>query len=584
MTTPIANATSQVVSTTNEDKQTNEYTFGLGTFGTANYADSSLRAKIVGTGSALTAEWFDRPRDDTSKDAVNVARAAGEQQIKAIEPTDQLPPTSNWSVLSTTAERDTSKVDGYKKDSYAVAYGDSVRRFNTNEFCALPRTGNKCMVKEYVQDATGQSRTKLRLDDHTRRSDELAAQDIRAAQAADGHTELEYTAEDELPIKQYFRQNADRTGCIIYTCSKHFAGNIKYPLPKAKATNAKIGKGGNGFVFTMYHENKEYAVKQTVYRSNEVNIHGALTHRNIIKLFAVMMGKKHERHAGKFYCFHIMEKMNYDLRQVLSAKNVGCMKYFYKSSKTTHQQFNVGYNNVKYIFCEMLKALTYLHKNGYIHRDIKASNIMMKMQCKCNPLACKCSFKFEVRLGDFDSSGTVPGMGITEPTDQIIKFASILPLGTPGYRAPEVSMHITLSGPYETLYTTSVDMWSFGCLALNVCIGKTATLKQRENACILLSKNGGICNESGDSLWRKTTKITELEKTLPFSHDNIFTHLIKECLNAVPEKRPSAPDAMSLLEKSMKSELPPASPADRRNLDGQTQSYGKARPHIVIVT
>ena len=41
-------------------------------------------------------------------------------------------------------------------------------------------------------------------------------------------------------------------------------------------------------------------------------------------------------------------------------------------------------------------------------------------------------------------------------------------------------MHIVLSGPYEKLYTTAVDMWSFGCLCLNICIGKTAALKQRE--------------------------------------------------------------------------------------------------------
>ena len=134
---------------------------------------------------------------------------------------------------------------------------------------------------------------------------------------------------------------------------------------------------------------------------------------------------------------------------------------------------------------------------------------MVKMSCQCRPLSCNCKTNFQVKLGDFDSAGTVPGLGITEPTDQIIKFASILPLGTPGYRAPEVShisgsyccnlciarlldsifmlictsqvsMHITLSGPYETLYTTAVDMWSFGCLCLNICIGKTAALKQRE--------------------------------------------------------------------------------------------------------
>ena len=69
---------------------------------------------------------------------------------------------------------------------------------------------------------------------------------------------------------------------------------------------------------------------------------------------------------------------------------------------------------------------------------ITASNIMIKMKCSCTPLECTCNSKFQVKLGDFDSSGTVPGLGITEPTDQMIKFASILPLGTPGYRAPEV--------------------------------------------------------------------------------------------------------------------------------------------------
>ena len=62
---------------------------------------------------------------------------------------------------------------------------------------------------------------------------------------------------------------------------------------------------------------------------------------------------------------------------------------------------------------------------------------MIKMRCHCRLMECTCSTKFQVKLGDLDSAGTVPGLGITEPTNQVIKFASILPLGT-GYRAPEV--------------------------------------------------------------------------------------------------------------------------------------------------
>jgi len=37
---------------------------------------------------------------------------------------------------------------------------------------------------------------------------------------------------------------------------------MKYPLPTEKTTVSKIGKGGNGFVFTLYHEKKQYAVKK----------------------------------------------------------------------------------------------------------------------------------------------------------------------------------------------------------------------------------------------------------------------------------------------------------------------------------
>ena len=80
----------------------------------------------------------------------------------------------------------------------------------------------------------------------------------------------------------------------------------------------------------------------------------------------------------------------------------------------------------------------FVQQKMILYLYITASNIVIKMRCHCRPLECTCSLRFQVKLGDFDSAGTVPGLGITEPTDQVIKCASILPLGTPGYRAPEV--------------------------------------------------------------------------------------------------------------------------------------------------
>ena len=40
------------------------------------------------------------------------------------------------------------------------------------------------------------------------------------------------------------------------------------------------------------------------------------------------------------------------------------------------------------------------------------------MNCKCNPLYCDCTPKFKVKLGDFDSvvAGSIPGLGIKEPS------------------------------------------------------------------------------------------------------------------------------------------------------------------------
>ena len=43
-----------------------------------------------------------------------------------------------------------------------------------------------------------------------------------------------------------------------------------------------------------------------------------------------------------------------------------------------------------------------------------------------------------VKLGYFDSSTMVPGFGLRIESHQMMRYASVLPLGTMGYRAPEV--------------------------------------------------------------------------------------------------------------------------------------------------
>ena len=116
---------------------------------------------------------------------------------------------------------------------------------------------------------------------------------------------------------------------------------------------------------------------QTVYRPNEVNVHSALKHDNIVLLLAVLMGERHEHHSRRFYCFHFMPKLDYDLRQLLSTKDIGCLKHLYHQCSKNLFKFEMAYNSVKYILKETLNALAYLHFNSYVHRDVKGELILL---------------------------------------------------------------------------------------------------------------------------------------------------------------------------------------------------------------
>ena len=179
-----------------------------------------------------------------------------------------------------------------------------------------------------------------------------------------------------------------------------------------------------------------------MYRSKEISVHSQLCHPNIINLEAVLIGEKHERHKDKHYIYCFMPKMDINFRNVLSTKEHGCLKHMKMQLLEKREQWEVVLVNVKHVLKSVLKALDYMHSQGLVHRDIKASNILIKMTCQCTDvLYCNCQRrKFLVQIGDFDSSSTVPGYQLRIEEHQMIRYATVLPLGTMGYRAPEVRM------------------------------------------------------------------------------------------------------------------------------------------------
>ncbi len=383
-------------------------------------------------------------------------------------------------------------------------------------------------------------------DEERKDSDEDDTTLVQKARAAVMAYDAQNRVENEKTKREseHFPKNTNKPGYIVFSSDLgRFSGNTKYPLPGPKATIEKIGKGGNGFVFAIFHNGKEFAVKKTIYRPNEIRVHSQLAHINLVNLEAVLLGDEHEKHKGKYYTFNFMNRMDMDLRSVISNKEHSSLKHLKLHLHQQRETWELVVFNLKYILRSTLNALVYMHSQGLVHRDIKASNIMLKMNCQCRtkPLLCQCPQKYQVKLGDFDSSTNVPGHGLKIEPHQMIRYASVLPLGTMGYRAPEVSMLFVLSGPYEVLYSTAVDIWGFGCLVLNILIGKTGPLKQRGEASLLLTLGTPPYSEE---LYNKIIKIKELAKY--YGDMPEMVDLVQKCLKVNMHLRPTAKSLLQL--------------------------------------
>ena len=94
-----------------------------------------------------------------------------------------------------------------------------------------------------------------------------------------------------------------------------------------------IGKGGNGVVSYVYHNGKEFAVKevcccyclcggplcivylfnvnisQTCLRDDELLTLAKLSHRNVMEISAVIEGERHERYQGGKACYQLMPRV-----------------------------------------------------------------------------------------------------------------------------------------------------------------------------------------------------------------------------------------------------------------------------------
>ncbi|KAK7279746.1 hypothetical protein RJT34_24803 [Clitoria ternatea] len=102
-----------------------------------------------------------------------------------------------------------------------------------------------------------------------------------------------------------------------------------------------------------------------------------------------------------------------------------------------------------------LNALSYLHAQGHLHRDIKAGNILIDSNGS-------------VKLADFGVSASIYDSATCHPSSSSSSSSSSLftdVAGTPYWMAPKV-IHS------HTGYSFKADIWSFGITALELAHGR----------------------------------------------------------------------------------------------------------------
>ncbi|XWS63948.1 hypothetical protein CRYUN_Cryun06bG0145300 [Craigia yunnanensis] len=228
------------------------------------------------------------------------------------------------------------------------------------------------------------------------------------------------------------RQNGDDLKKIAQQEQKHFPFETLVAATTDFNPHHKLGEGGFGPVYKgKLDDGREIAVKKLSHSSNqgkkefenEAMLLALVQHRNVVNLLG--------------YCAHGMEKLlvyEYVTNQSLD-------KLLFKSNRKVELDWMRRYE----IIVGIARGLLYLHEDSHnriIHRDIKASNILLDE-------------KWVPKIADF-------GMARLFPEDQTHVNTRVA--GTNGYMAPEYLMHGHLS--------VKADVFSFGVLVLELISGQ----------------------------------------------------------------------------------------------------------------
>ena len=278
----------------------------------------------------------------------------------------------------------------------------------------------------------------------------------------------------------------------------------------------KLGEGTYGVVYKARHketgdivslkrirlDDEEEGLPSTAVR--EISLLRTLHHPHIVRLLDILSSEKK--------LTLVFEYLDTDLKRWLEANT---------PSSPDPEFLHV----VKSFMQQLLEGVAYCHQRMVLHRDLKPQNLLIR--------------KGELKIADFGLARAF-GAPVRAYSHEVV---------TLWYRAPDILLG-------SRFYSTSIDMWSVGCIFAELLLGRPLFPGANEHEQLeRIQKVLGTPTTAEwpgladfESEWRTHAPIRPyskmaLDKLFPMLEANGLD-LLSRLLSFAPEKRPSASDAL----------------------------------------